>query len=282
MKAIGSTLKQTQRKQSVTSKAMTESSHPIASHPIATKDMDVIFVQDVSGSMEDQRVSVVKGINEIIGDLKNRYREPCEHRAHIRIIKFSSHDRISVGDQVSVHDVPLMNPAELECDGMTALWDAAAIAIDHMNTSSAGVPATTYIFTDGDNNDSHNYTQSSVNEMIADNKKRNPMHSILFIGSDPSAKRNAAGMGLDRMHSIQHNSHDTPVAYEVCRRALGRCVSGDTQSTEFNDDDIQMSETPSYVVHDHDHIDHVDHVDSQPSDDFAAVESDAVPSAMPR
>jgi hypothetical protein len=151
-----------------------------------------------------------------------------------------------------------------------------------MNTSSAGVPATTYIFTDGDNNDSRNYTQSSVNEMIADNKKRNPMHSILFIGSDPSAKRNAAGMGLDRMHSIQHNSHDTPVAYEVCRRALARCVSGDTQSTEFNDDDIQLSETPSYVVHDHNHVDHVDHVDSQPSDDFAAVESDAVSSAMPR
>ncbi len=253
-------------------------SHPIASHPIATKDMDVIFVQDVSGSMEDQRVSVVKGINEIIGDLKTRYREPCEHRAHVCIIKFSSHDRISVGDQVSVHDVPLMNPAELVCDGMTALWDAAAIAIAHMNTSSAGVPATTYIFTDGDNNDSRNYTQSSVNEMIADNKKRNPMHSILFIGSDPSAKRNAAGMGLDRLHSIHHDSHDTPVAYEVCRRALGRCVSGDTQSTEFNDDDIQLSETPSYVVHNHDHNhdhDH-DHVDSQPSDDFTV--DDDVPS----
>ena len=34
--------------------------------PIATKDMDVTFVQDVSGSMEAQRVSVVNGINEII------------------------------------------------------------------------------------------------------------------------------------------------------------------------------------------------------------------------
>jgi len=240
--------------------------------PIATKDMDVMFVQDVSGSMEDQRVSVVKGINEIIADLKTRYRVPCEYRAHVCIIKFSSHDRISVGDQFSVHDVPIMNPAELVCDGMTSLWDAVAIAIDQMNTTSAGVPATTYIFTDGDNNDSRNYTQSSVNEMIADNKKRNPMHSILFIGSDPSAKRNAAGMGLDRMHSIQHDSHDTPVAYEVCRRALGRCVSGDTQSTEFNEYDIVMSETPSHAHHNcsrddvHDHV--IVHVDSQPSDDL--------------
>ena len=75
---------------------------------IATKDMDVTFVQDVSGSMEDQRVPVAKGINEIIGDLQKRYRAPCEHSAHIRIIKFSSHDNIQVGERVPVHDVPSM------------------------------------------------------------------------------------------------------------------------------------------------------------------------------
>jgi hypothetical protein len=115
------------------------------------------------------------------------------------------------------------------------------------------------------------------------------MHSILFIGSDPSAKRNAAGMGLDRVHSIQHDSHDTPVAYEVCRRALGRCVSGDTQSTEFNNDDIQLSETPSHAHHAHPHVyhhnypAHHDEYDlygnsgSQPSDDFVFA-SDDVPS----
>jgi uncharacterized protein YegL len=240
--------------------------------PIATKDMDVTFVQDVSGSMEDQRVPVVKGINEIVGDLQKRYRAPCEYSAHLRIIKFSSHDNIQVGERVSVHDVPFMNPTDLACDGLTALWDAVAIAIDQMNTSSAGVPATTYVFTDGDDNDSKTHTQTNLNEMISDNKKRNPMHSILFIGSDPSAKRNATGMGLDRVHSIQHDSDNTPVAYEVCRRALGRCISGDTQSTEFNEDDIVMSEqTPSHHAH-------PAHADSQQSDDFVY---DDVPSAAP-
>lgn len=252
--------------------------------PIATKDMDVTFVQDVSGSMHDQRASVVNGINEIIVDLKKRYRDPCEHRAHIHIIKFSSHDNIRVGERVPVHDVPIMALNDLVCDGMTALWDAVAIAIDRMNTSSAGVPATTYVFSDGDNNDSRMHNQSGVNEMIADNKKRNPMHSILFIGSDPSTKRNAAGMGIDRMHSIHHDSHDTPVAYEVCRRALARCVSGDTQSTEFNDDDIQLSETPSHEQqpHQHQQPQPQPHIDSQLSDDYDfAVESDDAPSAMP-
>ena len=58
----------------------------------AVKDMDVIFVQDVSGSMMDERRSVANGINEIVGDMKKRYKAPCEHNATVCIIKFSSHD----------------------------------------------------------------------------------------------------------------------------------------------------------------------------------------------
>jgi uncharacterized protein YegL len=214
--------------------------------PLAVKNMNVLIVQDLSGSMECQRFSVATGINEIFGDVQRRYREPCEYNATVCIIKFSSHDNIEVGPVIPVNEVKQIDVRDLRCDGMTAMWDAAAIAIDHMNTHSAGVPATTYIFTDGDNNDSKKHTQSSVNEMIADNKKRNPMHSVLFIGSDPTTMRNAHDIGLDRVHSIQHDSSNTPVAYEVCRRALGRCISGDTQSTEFNNDDIAMSETPQH------------------------------------
>ena len=212
---------------------------------LAVKDMHVTIVQDDSGSMHDQRRPVLTGINEIIDEIKSRYREPCPYTATFRFIRFSSHDCIHIGPAVPVQDVKLMTPADLECKGMTALWDAAAAAINLMNTEHAGVSATTYIFTDGDNNDSNECTQTSVNQMIADNKKNNPMHSVLFIGSDASARRNASAIGLDRVHSIQHDADNTPNVYHACRRALGRCISGDTQSTEFNDDDIILSETPS-------------------------------------
>jgi len=236
----------------------------------AVKDMTVTFVQDVSGSMEEQRRSVVNGINEIVGDLKKRYAAPCEYNATVCVIKFSSHDNIRIGPTMPVQNMPVMTVADLKCDGSTALWDAVAIAIARMNTDSAGVPATTYIFTDGDNNDSMRHTQSGVNEMIAENKKKNPMHSVLFIGSDPSTRRNADDMGLDRVHSIQHDSENTPVAYEVCRRALGRCVSGDTQSTEFNESDIVLSETPS-----------LRRTDDQAHSSWENVKSDAVGDSQP-
>ena len=249
---------------------------------LAVKDMNVLIVQDLSGSMEGQRMSVATGINEIFGDMQKRYREPCEHKATVCVIKFSSHDNIAAGPVIPISEAKPITMRDLLCDGMTAMWDAAAIAIDHMNKHSAGVPATTYIFTDGDNNDSKLHTQSSVNEMIADNKRRNPMHSVLFIGSDPTTKRNAQDIGLDRVHSIQHDANATPMAYEVCRRALGRCVSGDTQSTEFNNDDIAMSETPQHYEPDTPRTPHTPphHTDSQVSD--GAFMSDDTPSVMPR
>ena len=232
---------------------------------LAVKDMHVTIVQDLSGSMEHQRTSVANGINEIFGDVQKRYREPCQHKATVCVIKFSSHDNIEVGPVIPISETKPITMRDLLCEGMTAMWDAAAVAIDHMNKHSAGVPATTYIFTDGDNNDSKLHTQSSVNEMMADNKRRNPMHSVLFIGSDPTTRRNAENIGLDRVHSIQHDSANTPMAYEVCRRALGRCVSGDTQSTEFNHDDIAMSETPQHYEHDTPRAPHTPphHTDSQ-------------------
>ena len=245
---------------------------------LAVKDMDVLIVQDVSGSMKGQRDSVASGINEIIGDLQKRYREPCEHKATVCIMKFSSHDRIQVGPVIPVSEAKPISMKDLVCDGMTSMWDAVAIAIEHMNTHSAGLPATTYIFTDGDNNDSKKHTQSSVNEMIADNKTRNPMQSVLFIGSDPTTMRNAHDIGIDRVHSIHHDSANTPMAYEVCRRALGRCVSGDTQSTEFNDDDIVISETPYHHHHRSEPqtprtTHHTHHTDSQ-EDDYTFVLDD--------
>ena len=232
---------------------------------LAVKDMNVLIVQDISGSMEDQRRSVANGINEIFGDMQKRYREPCEHKATVCVIKFSSHVNITTGPVIPISEAKPITMRDLLCDGMTAMWDAAAVAIDHMNNHSAGVPATTYIFTDGDNNDSKLHTQYSVNEMIADNKRRNPMHSVLFIGSDPTTRRNAENIGLDRVHSIQHDANSTPMAYEVCRRALGRCVSGDTQSTEFNHDDIAMSETPQHYEYDTPRAPHTPphHTDSQ-------------------
>lgn len=242
----------------------------------AVKDMNVYIIQDISTSMECNKYAVSNGIDEIISSLRKRYEEPCDYKANVCLITFSSHDNIVVGEVIPVHET---KKTTFSCEGMTALWDAIGIGMSHMREKSGSISATMYIFTDGDNNDSRKYSGDEIREIINTHKSEFPTHSVLFIGSDPTTKKNANKIGLDTVHSIQHDSCDTPVVYRVCSHALDRCVSGDTQCTQFNEEDIAIVSEPKVMsydsgdtgqVHAYDH----DHNDSQ-IDDY---ESDYVPS----
>ena len=205
----------------------------------AVKNMDVYFLQDTSGSMMDHSLTVATGMNEIIDDLHNRYEKPCEFTATITFSTFSSNSMINIGKKTPIEEFRLIKRPK--CDGLTAMWDSAAIMLKSMNETSSNVAAVLYIFTDGVDNDSRKYNKDDITKMIAD---KSEMHSVLFVGSDPTSAETANSLGIGRNCSIQHSSDNTPMAYEVCRRALARCVIGDTQTTTFSASDIQLSETP--------------------------------------
>lgn len=214
----------------------------------AKKNIDLYIVQDTSGSMTNQSSSVSNGINEIIHDLKQRYEAPCEHSATITFCTFSSNALISIGEQTSIKDFPPIEPPK--CSGLTAMWDSVGAILKLMQKNSINVSATVYVFTDGSDNDSNIYNKDTIRKMI---ESKSEMHSILFVGSDPTSAETAHYLGLDRNSLIQHPSDNTPIAYEVCRRSLARCVIGDTQTTMFSDDDILLSETPHSAV-DNDYV----------------------------
>ena len=214
----------------------------------ATKNIDLYIVQDTSGSMADQASSVSKGINEIMEDLNQRYEAPCEYTATITFCTFSSNALISIGEQTSIKDFPPIEPPK--CCGLTAMWDSVGAMLLLMQKNSSNVSATLYVFTDGSDNDSYTYNKDKIRKMI---ESKSEMHSVLFVGSDPTSAETAHSLGLGRNSSIQHPSDNTPIAYEVCRRSLARCVIGDTQTTIFSNDDIQLSETPHSAV-DNDNI----------------------------
>jgi hypothetical protein len=209
----------------------------------AKKNIDLYIAQDTSGSMKSQAPSVANGINEIIDDLNQRYEAPCEYSATITFCTFSSNALISIGEQTSIKDFPQIEVPQ--CNGLTAMWDSVGAMLTLMQKNSNNVSAVLYVFTDGSDNDSNIYNKDTIRKMI---ELKSEMHSVLFIGSDPTSSETAHSLGLDRNSSIQHVPDNTPIVYEVCRRALARCVIGDTQTTIFSDDDIMLSETPHSAV----------------------------------
>ena len=204
-------------------------------------DIDVFFVQDVSGSMREQRSPVAAGMNEIIDDLQSRYPEGHPFRARLSLTTFSSYDNIRVGELKPISEIQPIRAQDLVCDGSTAMRDAVARVIDKATEESGGRTIVLKVFTDGIDNDSR-LGSITLAQCIDEFKKEHTNRSVLFIGSDPMAFDTAGGIGLTRHQSIKHTLDDTPSAYRACAHAVARCATGETPSAEFNDADILLSE----------------------------------------
>lgn len=218
-----------------------DSTTAIEAGRLGVVDIDVFFVQDVSGSMVEQRGPVSAGMNEIIADLQSRY--PVDHpfKARLSITTFSSFDNIRVGELKPIGEIQPIRAEDLICDGSTAMRDAVARVINKAIAESGERTSVLKVFTDGQDNDSR-IGPVALAQCIEGFKKGHTNRSVLFIGSDPMAFHTAGGIGLTRHQSIKHTLDDTPSAYRACAHAVARCATGETPSAEFNNDDILLSE----------------------------------------
>jgi uncharacterized protein YegL len=237
---------------------------------LAVVDMDVYFVQDVSGSMNNQKKNVADGMNEIIVDLQSRYPPGHAFSARLSLTTFSSYDNIRVGDLRPINEIQAIRPDDLVCDGATAMRDAVGLVIDKASEASGTRSTVVKVFTDGQDNDSR-MGSSTLKQIIEEFKKGHTNRSVLFIGSDPMAFDTAGGIGLTRHQSIKHTLDDTPSAYRACSNAVTRCATGETPSAEFNDADILMSEGGHQDFHQHQHPPS-QHMSSSP--DYDIIQSD--------
>ncbi len=205
----------------------------------ATKDIRVIIVQDLSGSMESSRTKLANGVNEFAGELKSRYEEPCEFSAQICLITFAG-DNIHVGEWMDIHSVPVYTRDSFQCNGTTPLWRTCKIALDKVKEECGHCTTAVYVFTDGQDNNSNGVTSKDVREMIENLDATK--HTMLFIGSDDNSGRDAQSAGITRHRSLNPTENDTPFAMRACTNTIARCVTGETQTPEFNDGDILSSE----------------------------------------
>lgn len=216
---------------------------PVANRPDqnkkATKDIRVVIVQDLSGSMEHSRTKLATGVNEFAGELKSRYEAPCDFSAQICLITFAG-DNIDVGEWMNIHSVPVYTRDSFHCNGTTPLWKTCKIALDKVKEECGHCTTAVYVFTDGEDNHSNDVTSKDVRKMI---EELDPTkHTMLFIGSDDKSGRDAESAGIARHKSLNPTENDTPFAMRACTNTIARCVTGETQTPEFNDDDIATSE----------------------------------------
>lgn len=157
---------------------------------------ELVFILDMSGSMEHLTDDTIGGFNSILKEQAAK-----EGEAMVTTYLFNNSNRM-IHDRLAIANVAPMTKNEYRASGCTALVDALGDAIHHIAgihhyARKEDVPEHTVfvITTDGMENASHRYTADEVKRMIRHEKEKYGWEFI-FLAANIDAVESAATMGL--------------------------------------------------------------------------------------
>lgn len=166
------------------------------------------LVLDESSSMSVISQSTVSSVNEYIGNLASM---PKKLKINSNIIVFSTEVGI-----IRSYDPKTfrnwVNGVDYIPHGVTALFDAIAVAIKHANSNSSnGDQVVITVITDGHENASVDYNLATIKSLIAEAKKSN--YTINFIGAGDflDVQAVAQGMGIFASNTINYTADNAGV-----------------------------------------------------------------------
>lgn len=160
----------------------------------------VSLVLDESGSMESVLSSTISSVNEYVGSLKGK------GGMLFSLTKFNT-----VRTQVVQAGVPIKDAAQLTLenyrpDGGTPLFDAVGRTIQGLKGSLRKERILVAIVTDGEENQSKEFTRPQVADMIREREKAG--WTFVYLGSNHDAWAAASSIGIKAHNAMQYESNN--------------------------------------------------------------------------
>ena len=148
----------------------------------------MVLVLDESGSMSDLTRDTIGGFNSMIEKEKK-----LDVDAHVTTVLFNDQYKM-LYNRRELKDVRKMTDKDYTPGGMTALLDAVGRTIHKMDMVSGihrkdkGNKVLFVIITDGEENDSKEYTYADVKKLIKD-RQENAGWEFIFLGANIDTRR---------------------------------------------------------------------------------------------
>ena len=222
---------------------------------IVTKDpsqetTEIICVLDRSTSIRTSRLieKTIEGFNSFLADQKK-----LPGKAKLTLCLFDGGTGYGavpgktyeiIHDGIDIHSVPELNTETFSPRGMTAMWDAIGATIDSVSNRLEKIKleekpdkVVILIMTDGHENSSREYTQSSVQDLIKKYKERDKW-SFLFIGAniDTVATGGSMGVTLGNTMSFAASDRGVKMAYANMSGSVSLLRSMNKNSRSYAED----------------------------------------------
>lgn len=177
----------------------------------------VEFILDESGSMEGQQKTVINGFNEQIQEMRKEEKtKDVEYT--VSLTKFSSEATVVFANK-PLSEVKEIGTADYKPNGMTALYDAVGMRIDTAEEGEQNVLV--YIFTDGAENSSKNFSHEAIKALIDIRQKQG--WGFTYFGADMDAA--AAASSINIANSVNYASANTAGAMYATSAIRGTYTS---------------------------------------------------------
>jgi len=157
-----------------------------------------LIILDESGSMEVIKTNIVRGFNEMVQTIKGIEIKFPDQEHYISFITFNGLGRKTLLWNEAIKDLNQINSEDYRPDASTPLFDAIGYSICRLNTEleeNTNFNVLVTIFTDGEENASHEFNQHSIKRIIDDLKTKNWTFS--YIGTDHNVEKAASSISIN-------------------------------------------------------------------------------------
>lgn len=160
-----------------------------------TKEMDVVFLLDRSGSMAGSETDTIGGYNSYLEkQRKNKL------NTKITTVLFDNEYEV-IHNRVNIKDIKNLTSKEYYVRGTTALLDAIGITITNLDRQIKNNKVLFVITTDGLENSSHEYTKDKIKQLI----KAHSTWEFLYIGANIDSYQEGSSIGISHKNIANYS-----------------------------------------------------------------------------
>ena len=163
------------------------------------KHVLAVLLLDETGSMQSIKQKTISSINEYVEGLL-----PHGKQCHLTLVKFNSAGTNFLCNDVPVKDVPKLTEKNYLPSHNTPLLDAVAKTIketdEKIRTSKLKPDVLFIVLTDGEENDSREYNQKQVSDLIITKEKDG--WTMVYLGANQDSWTSAHALGYGNRGTV--------------------------------------------------------------------------------